>query len=410
LPFWLNNPFSPLGDLGVNFVTAMLDGSVQTRSSAISMDLLKALITRNGGEDNNNPPPIVNVPGFFVYQTAGNTSVNEFGTDSFAVVLDKAPTSDVVISLAVSDTAVATLDKKTLTFTPSNWNVPQYIGFRGVDNHVVNSDRNVQVFAGVIDEMSDDSYDSVSSQAFFATVRDDDFRLGDLDGNGIVQQGDYNAWTTSFAKPGTGYTADGNRDGNVDAADYVMWRKLMPPSVPEMPGDYDNNGSVQYADHGVWMGGFSESGAGLAADGNRDGSVDAADYVLWRKLMSEGGSGGVAAEVSSSLVTAILDDVSVAAAVETVAKDAALDWLAMNSLFTTDARKSGAIGSPVSFCSTLPTFAVSDALLLVLESTEHRLEQPYAFEFDGGGRDAVDAEADETQDEFFADLVEPSEW
>ncbi len=330
-PFWPNDPFSALGDLGVNFVTALFNGAVQTRSSSISPDLLAALITSAGGEDTTNPPPINTVPSFFVYETAGNTATNEFGVDSFSVVLDKAPASNVVLTLAVSNTAVAVLDKSLLTFTPSNWNVPQRVAFRGVDNHVINEDQAVDVTISVNEALSDASYDSVAAQTFTATVRDDDLVPGDFDHNGVVQQADYEVWRSNFgATSGAGLVADGNGDGNVGAADFVLWRKSLPSAPSPIAGDYDQNGSVEAADYNVWRGSFDASGIGRPADGNHDGQVDAADYVVWRKILSTAPDSS--SESDTPLEIATLEDLTpttmVAAPINaTTATDAALDWL-----------------------------------------------------------------------------------
>ena len=199
LPFWTNNPRSPLGDLGGVFLTAMFDGSVQTRSGLMSINELSAFITRNGGESSLDPPPIPNVPNFFVHHTAGDTTTNEFGVDAFDVVLDKAPLTNVVLELSVSNATVAMLDKSTLTFTPANWNVFQSVSFRAVDNHVVNPDQLVDVTVAVVDALSDDSYDPVPTQVFGALVRDDDFRP--------LLTGDYNLDGVGRARPTTPFGA-----------------------------------------------------------------------------------------------------------------------------------------------------------------------------------------------------------
>ena len=47
--------------------------------------------------------------------------------------------------------------------------------------------------------------------------------VGDYDGDGVVNQADYNVWRVAFGA--TRGTADGNGDGVVDAADYVVWRR-----------------------------------------------------------------------------------------------------------------------------------------------------------------------------------------
>ena len=55
------------------------------------------------------------------------TEVDESGTtDTFTVVLDAQPASDVVISLATDDTGEATVTS-TLSFTPANWDTPQTV-------------------------------------------------------------------------------------------------------------------------------------------------------------------------------------------------------------------------------------------------------------------------------------------
>jgi hypothetical protein len=232
VPYYANNPFSPLGDVGVNFIASFFDGHVATQSSSIPLGLLKAYITYKGGEDTTNPPAIPNVPGFYVAQTGGNTVANEFGADAFDVVLDKAPSSDVVLSLNVSNTNIASLDTAALTFTPANWNLPQRVVFRPVDNHIINPDAVVNITVSVVAALSDDNYDPVAAQVFTATVRNDDFAVGDYDHNGLVEQADYNTWRTNFGgTANSALAADGNGDGSVDAADYVLWRyKLSAPA------------------------------------------------------------------------------------------------------------------------------------------------------------------------------------
>ncbi len=48
---------------------------------------------------------------------------------------------------------------------------------------------------------------------------------GDYDGNGIVNELDYNEWRRNFGSSIA--TADGNSDGVVNAADYVVWRNAF---------------------------------------------------------------------------------------------------------------------------------------------------------------------------------------
>lgn len=228
IEYYANNPYSPLGDVGSNFIAAFFDGHIATLDSATSMSLLKAYITYKGGEDTTNPPTIPNVPGFYISQTAGNTVANEFGADQFDIVLDKAPGTSVVLNLNVSDTNVATLDQATLTFTTTNWNAPQRVIFRAVDNHVINPDQVVNITVSVVAALSDDAYDSVAAKVFTATVRNDDFAAADYDHNGLVEQADYTTWRANYGGTANNtLAADGNGNGAVDAGDYVFWRKKL---------------------------------------------------------------------------------------------------------------------------------------------------------------------------------------
>jgi hypothetical protein len=228
IQYYANNPFSPLGDIGSNFIAEFFDGHVATLDSATSMSLLKAYITHNGGEDTTNPPTIPNVAGIYISQTAGNTAASEFGADAFDVVLDKAPTTNVVLNLNVSDTNFATLDTTTLTFTPTNWNAPQRVIFRAVDNHIINPDQAVNITVSVVAALSDDSYDPVAPVVFTATIRNDDFAAADYDHNGLVEQADYATWRANYGGTANNtLAADGNGNGAVDAGDYVFWRKKM---------------------------------------------------------------------------------------------------------------------------------------------------------------------------------------
>ncbi|GIR37545.1 MAG: hypothetical protein CM15mP49_29300 [Actinomycetota bacterium] len=81
------------------------------------------------------------VAGFTIDQLDGSIEVDESGdTDTFTVVLDAQPTSDVVITITSSDTGEATVTS-TLTFTPANWDTPQVATITGVDDDIIDGSK-----------------------------------------------------------------------------------------------------------------------------------------------------------------------------------------------------------------------------------------------------------------------------
>ena len=80
--------------------------------------------------------------GFTVTESGGSTSVAESGTtDTFTVVLDAAPASNVVILVSSGDTGEATVDVSSLTFTTATWNTAQTVTVTGVDEDLTRTQR-----------------------------------------------------------------------------------------------------------------------------------------------------------------------------------------------------------------------------------------------------------------------------
>ena len=302
-PFHPNGPYSPLGLLGSKFIAAMFDGSVHTFSSSMSISELAARITHNGQEVLTNPPTIPNVPGFYVRQSAGNTKTNEFGVDWFDIVLDKAPLSNVVLSLNSSATSAAVLDKSTLTFTSANWNVPQRVAVRGVDNHVVNADRTVDITVAVVDAQSAMAYQSVATQVFSAIVIDDDLLPGDFDGSGTVNGADLVVWQAAY---GVNATGDADGDGDSDGRDFLIWQRNT-VAVLTLAGDFDRDTDVDNDDLAVWRTAYGVNGD---ADADGDGDSDGRDFLVWQRNYAP------STPLIATLVDAGEPTISLAAAVE----------------------------------------------------------------------------------------------
>jgi len=149
----------------------------------------------------------------YVRQTAGDTVTNEFGVDWFDVVYDAPPPTQVTLALGISDSTIALLDQSSLTFNASNWNIPQRVAVRGVDNFEINEDRTIQI--------------TVGSQTFSAIVIDDDLPppSADFDADGDVDGADFLQWQRGFGLVGTATLGDGDSDadGDVTGDDLAIW-------------------------------------------------------------------------------------------------------------------------------------------------------------------------------------------
>ena len=80
----------------------------------------------------------------FVF-SADRLAVQEGGISTYDVRLSSKPTSDVAVAVTSSDVAKATVSKAALTFTPSDWKVPQTVVVSGVDDGVATGIRSVTI-------------------------------------------------------------------------------------------------------------------------------------------------------------------------------------------------------------------------------------------------------------------------
>ncbi|MDC0246160.1 hypothetical protein OAK27_05820, partial [Acidimicrobiaceae bacterium] len=131
------------------------------------------------------------VAGFTIAQSGGSTAVAETGTtDTFTVVLNAQPASNVVLSISSADTGEATVTSS-LTFTSGNWNSAQTVTVTGVDDNIIDGTQTTTITAAVIDAISDDAFDSVANQTVSATTTDNDvagFTIAQSDGSTSVNE------------------------------------------------------------------------------------------------------------------------------------------------------------------------------------------------------------------------------
>jgi len=139
------------------------------------------------------------VAGFTVSEPGGSTSVTEAGdTDTFTVVLNAQPNSDVVLSITSSDTGEATVTSS-LTFTSANWDTAQVVTVTGVDDDLIDGTITSTTTISVDDANSDDNFDAVADQTVSVSTTDDDvagFTVSEPDGSTTVTEaGDTDTFT-----------------------------------------------------------------------------------------------------------------------------------------------------------------------------------------------------------------------
>lgn len=113
--------------------------------------------------------------GFAISGENGSTVTSETGTtDSFELTLNTAPLNNVVLNVSSNDTGEGTVDLASITFSSTNWNVPQSITVTGQDDVLVDGPQNYTITVSVDDANSDDAFDSLADQTINAINQDDD--------------------------------------------------------------------------------------------------------------------------------------------------------------------------------------------------------------------------------------------
>jgi len=112
-------------------------------------------------------------PRVVVNPIAGLTTTEGGGSAQFEVALSAAPTANVTVPLASSDTTEGTVAPAELTFTPANWNTPQPVTVTGVDDPLRDGDVPYLVNVGPATS-GDPNYNGVDPPDVAVTNQDDD--------------------------------------------------------------------------------------------------------------------------------------------------------------------------------------------------------------------------------------------
>ncbi len=83
--------------------------------------------------------------GITVSALGGHITTEAGGSSTFTVVLNSIPSADVTIPISSSDLTEGNVSPSTLTFTNSNWNIPQTVSITGVDDSLADGNSNFTV-------------------------------------------------------------------------------------------------------------------------------------------------------------------------------------------------------------------------------------------------------------------------
>jgi len=112
-------------------------------------------------------------PGVTVHPVSGLITTEGGGTDTFDVVLNSQPSSDVTISITSLDLGEGTVSDASLTFTDVNWNIPQTVTVIGQDDGLSDGNISFAVELGAASS-TDTDYDSLEVDDVSVTNLDDD--------------------------------------------------------------------------------------------------------------------------------------------------------------------------------------------------------------------------------------------
>lgn len=137
--------------------------------------------TTNGGVTTYSDNPVTttitddDTTEFTITLTDGSTQVAESGTtDTFDVVLDVEPGSNVVFDLVSGNADEATINKSQLTFTSGDWNLPQTVTVTGVDDDTADGDTTTAITVSINVAGSHSDFAALAAKTVQVTTLDDD--------------------------------------------------------------------------------------------------------------------------------------------------------------------------------------------------------------------------------------------
>ena len=159
-----------------------------TATGTVTVNIDENIATDGAGNGNNTAeeqisvevnltPPSVTItdPTGTSGPTAGGlglTTTETGGTATFTVVLNIWPTAAVTLSISSSDITEGTVAPQSLTFTATNWNIPQTVTITGVDDKIDDGDQDYKIVLAATSDQPD--YNGINLPEVLVTNRDDD--------------------------------------------------------------------------------------------------------------------------------------------------------------------------------------------------------------------------------------------
>jgi parallel beta-helix repeat protein len=141
-------------------------------------------------------------PGVTVVPPTSNTTPEYGGTAQFSVVLNTPPTANVTINLSVSDPTEGSLAVSSITFTPLNWNIAQFVTVTGVSDFLLDGDINYQVITSATSS-ADPAYSSLTvADVGFVTIDFSSFNTVMVNTTSDVTDGDTSSIEGLYANRG----------------------------------------------------------------------------------------------------------------------------------------------------------------------------------------------------------------
>jgi len=118
----------------------------------------------------------VTTAGISVTPTSGLITTESGGTATFSVVLNIAPTADVLIGVSSSNTNEGSVNVSNLTFTAANWNVAQTVTVTGVDDLLIDGNQTYSIVLAPATS-SDANYNGLNPNDVTVVNNDNDLPL-----------------------------------------------------------------------------------------------------------------------------------------------------------------------------------------------------------------------------------------